>query len=289
MQNQHAHKNLFRVCEAQNHRCACCHGAFPDRLLDYPKYHISIVRLINDGKVRDYCNSVAVCSRCMGMRGAKGTLWKVAQYHEQSGQRAPRECHKDNFVIFSQLVIKAEVPELILMNSGQKMRRNIEQAEPSLVPKITHGIIKKHLWNKANPKTIAYRYTKGNTNKRKRTFKRLYAEQNGYCIYDNHPMISSPDLIKRNDARSATFEHLVRKCDGGSDLIENLALACKVCNNLRGKLHMGVEEFREWAMAQPCEIEYIAANGYHAWSSTIDRDDIPQKIKEIVRRVGLTS
>lgn len=31
-----------------------------------------------------------------------------------------------------------------------------------------------------------------------------------------------------------TFEHMTRRCDGGSNAPSNLALACRACNNDRG-------------------------------------------------------
>ena len=52
------------------------------------------------------------------------------------------------------------------------------------------------------------------------------------------------DARKRHGWRKATREHLIRKCDGGSDDLCNLALACAFCNS-----HRGEHEPEIWAIA----------------------------------------
>ena len=266
MQNRgRVHKNLLSVCEAQNHKCASCHDRFPDNLSDYLKKSISLVRLIEDGLMRDYHNSVAICSKCRGMCSKQGTIWQVSAHLRNTPPSAPPERNASNFEVFSRLVTNAGFPELVIIQGHGKPRRDIELAPSDRIPEITASIIDRHIRIKAHPRILAYRYTKTNSNKRKRTWKRLFEEQQGLCYYDDYPMSANPK--KRDAPRGATFEHLVRRADGGSDLIENLALACKVCNSLRGKLHMGVEEFREWARTNPHEIEYIVQHGYRPWAN----------------------
>lgn len=46
----------------------------------------------------------------------------------------------------------------------------------------------------------------------------------------------------------ATFEHLVRRCEGGAGIPNNVVLACRVCNNER---HHGDIDLRAYPTEGP--------------------------------------
>jgi 5-methylcytosine-specific restriction endonuclease McrA len=64
------------------------------------------------------------------------------------------------------------------------------------------------------------------TKSRKNKRKLLYDYQKGLCCYCSFPF----------DIHKLTTEHLRRKCEGGTDRIGNLALACSPCNVGRGQV-----------------------------------------------------
>lgn len=79
---------------------------------------------------------------------------------------------------------------------------------------------------------------------------RLSEAQNWRCCYCGFVMLSpaairheeravlgaGPKKARRECAkyRRATREHLIPRCDGGSDALENLTAACRWCNEYRG-------------------------------------------------------
>ncbi|WP_286296548.1 HNH endonuclease signature motif containing protein [Aminobacter sp. SS-2016] len=75
----------------------------------------------------------------------------------------------------------------------------------------------------------------GMTTREKRAIAaQLFVLQNGRCAYCQKFVRLSywPPDLRRHDA--ATIEHLRRRADGGKDHPDNLALACKACNDGRG-------------------------------------------------------
>lgn len=62
----------------------------------------------------------------------------------------------------------------------------------------------------------------------------LFKSHHGRCCYCDRFVSLTWDfnLQKRPDA--ATIEHLQRKADGGRDNPDNIAMACKRCNDERG-------------------------------------------------------
>jgi 5-methylcytosine-specific restriction endonuclease McrA len=75
----------------------------------------------------------------------------------------------------------------------------------------------------------------------------LWLKQGGLCCYCEKPMVRADEdrQVAANqfgiscdevEQRRATFEHLVRQCEGGTDALDNLALAHGVCNNKRKHL-----------------------------------------------------
>lgn len=65
---------------------------------------------------------------------------------------------------------------------------------------------------------------------------RLAGEQNWKCCWCGCDTI--PETKKSN---TATIEHVIVQCEGGTDDWENLASACNKCNNKRGS--MSASEF----------------------------------------------
>lgn len=57
---------------------------------------------------------------------------------------------------------------------------------------------------------------------------RLAEAQNWRCCYCPVRMMGIG-----SDADAPTFEHIVQKCDGGTDDLDNIAIACRQCNNVR--------------------------------------------------------
>lgn len=66
---------------------------------------------------------------------------------------------------------------------------------------------------------------------RDRRRKVKFERQGGRCHWCNGPMTlaRAPQLPDN----FATFEHVVRRCEGGVGLPNNIVLACRVCNNER--------------------------------------------------------
>lgn len=60
---------------------------------------------------------------------------------------------------------------------------------------------------------------------------RLWLAAAGRCYWCCRLMTT-----KRRQPHAATVEHLRPRCDGGTDRRDNLALACRRCNGLRGHL-----------------------------------------------------
>ncbi len=72
----------------------------------------------------------------------------------------------------------------------------------------------------------------------------LFHVQNGHCHYCLQPMWRKAvgDFAKRHGISTAqarwlqaTTEHLKARCDGGSNLKQNLVAACRFCNQQRHK------------------------------------------------------
>lgn len=68
----------------------------------------------------------------------------------------------------------------------------------------------------------------------------LFRHQGGKCCYCGTALVMPKGAVwkgvEANHNRAATFEHLRRKVDGGSNAPDNLALACRACNAARGSL-----------------------------------------------------
>ena len=56
----------------------------------------------------------------------------------------------------------------------------------------------------------------------------------GRCIHCNAPLVVAAD---GEPVSRATIEHLVPRAHGGTDALDNLALACARCNHGKGKRH----------------------------------------------------
>ena len=67
-----------------------------------------------------------------------------------------------------------------------------------------------------------------------RTFKKVPGGYRGKCIHCNTRLEITDDgeLLGKT-----TVEHIVPKTHGGGDVLENLALACRSCNNEKGRRH----------------------------------------------------
>ena len=74
---------------------------------------------------------------------------------------------------------------------------------------------------------------------------KLYIRQSGKCCYCERPMYRTTAnktktcrrlgiSRKEFDRSLATREHLKRRCEGGGNHPDNLALACQECNTTRG-------------------------------------------------------
>lgn len=292
---QGIHPQLISIAESQNHRCACCGTRFETRLGLYST-HVFLIRLINDTDMRSYKNSVAVCPRCVGFRNKYKTIWSV--YHALQSRFITPAYEKigrpDNLDAFRDILVEMGCRDVAVnffkdRGTGQgrsfnihitrKSARQIENADPSQLPMIARNIVEIYRRYEGKERVLSYRYTKSSSNAKKRAWYRLFEEQHGRCHYDDYAMLDQYSFGKKIDPpRRATFEHLKRQCDGGSDHIENLVLACQVCNNLRGKLHMGVEDFRAWAMNNKHHIEFVANHGYHFWKKSFLKNSAGLKI-----------
>lgn len=71
---------------------------------------------------------------------------------------------------------------------------------------------------------------------RKSLVKRLLASQGMFCCYCEILMEPAPVPGEPRHPRAMTLEHLQRRTEGGSNRIDNMALACHECNCNRGSL-----------------------------------------------------
>lgn len=80
----------------------------------------------------------------------------------------------------------------------------------------------------------------------------LYQQQRGCCKYcgNKFPM------------EFLTFDHVVRRKDGGKDNQENLVLACKPCNQYREMGDSSPEAIQEFIKAQTHYIHMMHKRGY---------------------------
>lgn len=60
-----------------------------------------------------------------------------------------------------------------------------------------------------------------------------FERQDGRCWWCGERMTLERGKAKVVPANFATFEHLVRRADGGAGMPDNVVLACRVCNNER--------------------------------------------------------
>jgi len=95
---------------------------------------------------------------------------------------------------------------------------------------------------------------------------RAYAfyRQEGRCCYCDYPMyVTSPQKYAQLYGCShrqalqmqCTAEHLVAKCEGGSNRASNIAAACKLCNLRRhqGKIALPSQAYRELVQSKVLE------------------------------------
>jgi len=85
----------------------------------------------------------------------------------------------------------------------------------------------------------------------------LFAKQEGQCCYCGQHVILSYRWRDQQRPDAATIEHLQRLADGGSSHPDNLAMACKKCNDGRQELDwltyrsLKRGEIHEYARANP--------------------------------------
>lgn len=93
---------------------------------------------------------------------------------------------------------------------------------------------------------------------------KAFYRQEGRCYYCDYPMyVTSPQKYaqlygcSRRQAlqMQCTAEHLVAKCEGGSNRASNIAAACKRCNVRRhqGKVALPPQAYRELVQSKVME------------------------------------
>jgi hypothetical protein len=70
-------------------------------------------------------------------------------------------------------------------------------------------------------------------------------------------MQKKPKLLL-TPARTSTLEHVVEKRNGGGNDLDNLVVACSICNELRSRYGMTAYEFSDWAPLHLDVIEQAA-------------------------------
>lgn len=64
--------------------------------------------------------------------------------------------------------------------------------------------------------------------------RKIYRLQSGKCCYCSKEMTLPKSKSPNAESSCATVEHLRPVSEGGSDKLNNLAIACRKCNELRG-------------------------------------------------------
>lgn len=62
---------------------------------------------------------------------------------------------------------------------------------------------------------------------------RLFEQQRGLCHWCKQPMTLRRKGNQTPPVNFATFEHVIRRADGGGNGDDNVVLACRKCNNER--------------------------------------------------------
>ncbi|WP_064696033.1 HNH endonuclease [Rhizobium aegyptiacum] len=65
---------------------------------------------------------------------------------------------------------------------------------------------------------------------------KIREKQGGCCCYCLQPMVLSDRPPWKQPPNAETLEHLRRRADGGRNNRDNIALACKRCNEERGAM-----------------------------------------------------
>ncbi|AWM25001.1 HNH endonuclease [Sinorhizobium fredii] len=74
------------------------------------------------------------------------------------------------------------------------------------------------------------------TSLRRKYILQLFGKQGGKCCYCGVHVTLSYRWSDQQRPDAATLEHLQRRADGGSNHPDNLAMACKKCNDGRAEL-----------------------------------------------------
>lgn len=76
-----------------------------------------------------------------------------------------------------------------------------------------------------------------NPQRRMKLLKILMPKQGNRCCYcDKRMVVKQQGQGIPFPANGATIEHLRRKCEGGTDRLDNIAIACLHCNTRRGSV-----------------------------------------------------
>ena len=87
-----------------------------------------------------------------------------------------------------------------------------------------------------------FTYVGINSRSRKaRMLKRLLRVRGKFCSYCSQPMSRDNGF---NSSRAPSRDHIIPRCRGGKDVLENITLACRGCNEKKGALTG--EEYMAW-------------------------------------------
>jgi hypothetical protein len=212
------------MSEAQNHRCAVCQS---ELILDKACFY----RIVDENRKFGYHNSILICHHCSSSGSDIHELY--SQFLE--GQHpahliTQRKLFPENKAIFRE----------IMTERGFHSEVILYPTDIALIDPDTLRQLYKH--KKPRLKSI------GSPRATREIKNYLFRHQDGICCYDQYPMHKpSSGISGYLDPRCPTFEHLIERSKGGSNYIDNLKLACSVCNTMRSDYKMTPDEFRTWS------------------------------------------
>lgn len=105
-------------------------------------------------------------------------------------------------------------------------------------------------WKKGPSYTPPTMYRPGKSNVKLRTY--LLKKRGRQCFYCLRTCTPPVPLGERHPPSSVTIEHLVPQCEGGSNHISNLVIACRECNTKFGAMIV-----RPMDLSQPVQMSSL--------------------------------
>jgi 5-methylcytosine-specific restriction endonuclease McrA len=244
-----------RLCESQNYRCCICGNHIEAMAFNGDPKQCALAS-IDRTKPTNYKNEVVVCQSCAGpMSGYTHLLDYYNAVHSGqivNGKKVKAEkvrvVHTETIPLIKQLLAEQGY-------SSVKVPVDYQYAPPTTAPKIAKFLsaAEKRQENKKSKHRPPPWFRWRDEKKRE-----LMECQNHKCCYCGSVM--TVEFLRH--PRYATWEHVIELSKGGTWDLDNLVIACSVCNHLRSAMKLDAYEFYEWAKDHLAEIEERVRNRF---------------------------